>query len=71
MFCGVLPPGLVQYCSQHSCVIAVYQLTFDSDPTSFRVWNGGLVGWCYCGMSTLVGLFYTVAEKLASIQLVI
>ena len=21
--CGVLPPGLVQYCSQHSCVIAV------------------------------------------------
>ena len=22
-FCGVLPPGLVQYCSQHSCVIAV------------------------------------------------
>ena len=20
---GVLPPGLVQYCSQHSCVIAV------------------------------------------------
>ena len=24
--CGVLPPGLVQYCSQHSCVIAVYLL---------------------------------------------
>ena len=21
--CGVLPPGLVQYCSQHSCVIAI------------------------------------------------
>ena len=21
--CGVLPPGLIQYCSQHSCVIAV------------------------------------------------
>ena len=21
--CGLLPPGLVQYCSQHSCVIAV------------------------------------------------
>ena len=24
--CGVLPPGLVQYCSQHSCVIAVQLL---------------------------------------------
>ena len=23
LLCGVLPPGLVQYCSQHSCVIAV------------------------------------------------
>ena len=23
LFCGVLSPGLVQYCSQHSCVIAV------------------------------------------------
>ena len=23
VLCGVLPPGLVQYCSQHSCVIAV------------------------------------------------
>ena len=23
LFCGVLPQGLVQYCSQHSCVIAV------------------------------------------------
>ena len=23
LFCGVLPPGLVQYSSQHSCVIAV------------------------------------------------
>ena len=23
VFCGVLPPGLVQDCSQHSCVIAV------------------------------------------------
>ena len=22
--CGVFPPGLVQDCSQHSCVIAVY-----------------------------------------------
>ena len=26
MSCGVLPPGLVQYCSQHSCVIAVSTL---------------------------------------------
>ena len=24
LFCGVLPPGLNQYCSQHSCVIAIY-----------------------------------------------
>ena len=24
--CGVLLPGLVQYCSQHSCVIAVQLL---------------------------------------------
>ena len=23
LLCRVLPPGLVQYCSQHSCVIAV------------------------------------------------
>ena len=23
LFCGVLPPGLVQYCSQHSCVVSV------------------------------------------------
>ena len=23
VLCGVLSPGLVQYCSQHSCVIAV------------------------------------------------
>ena len=23
VLCGVLPPGLIQYCSQHSCVIAV------------------------------------------------
>ena len=23
LLCGVLPPGLVQYCSQHSCVVAV------------------------------------------------
>ena len=23
LFCGVLPPGLVQYSSRHSCVIAV------------------------------------------------
>ena len=23
MLCGVLPPGLIQYCSEHSCVIAV------------------------------------------------
>ena len=23
LFCGVLPPGLVQYCSQHSHVIAI------------------------------------------------
>ena len=23
LFCGVLPPGLVQYSSQHSCIIAV------------------------------------------------
>ena len=23
LFCVVLPPGLVQYCSQHSCVIVV------------------------------------------------
>ena len=23
LFCGVLPPGLVQYSSQHSCVIAI------------------------------------------------
>ena len=23
LLCGVLPPGLVQYCSQHSCVAAV------------------------------------------------
>ena len=23
LFCGVLPPGLVQYCSQHSCVIGI------------------------------------------------
>ena len=23
MLCGVLPQGLVQYCSQHSCVVAV------------------------------------------------
>ena len=21
--CGVLPPGLVQYCLQHSCVVAI------------------------------------------------
>ena len=26
VLCGVLPPGLIQYCSQHSCVIAVYRL---------------------------------------------
>ncbi len=24
VYCGVLPPGPVQDCSQHSCVIAVY-----------------------------------------------
>ena len=24
MLCGVLPPGLIQYCSQHSCVIAAF-----------------------------------------------
>ena len=23
LLCGVLPPGLVQYCSQHSCVVTV------------------------------------------------
>ena len=23
LLCGVLPPGLVHYCSQHSCVVAV------------------------------------------------
>ena len=23
LLCGVLPPGLVQYCSQHSCVVAI------------------------------------------------
>ena len=23
LLCGVLPPGLVQYCLQHSCVVAV------------------------------------------------
>ena len=23
LLCGVLPPGLIQYCSQHSCVVAV------------------------------------------------
>ena len=23
LLCGVLPPGVVQYCSQHSCVVAV------------------------------------------------
>ena len=23
LLCGVLPPGLVQYCSQHSCIVAV------------------------------------------------
>ena len=26
VLCGVLPPGLVQHCSQHSCVIAVQLL---------------------------------------------
>ena len=23
LLCGLLPPGFVQYCSQHSCVLAV------------------------------------------------
>ena len=30
LFCWVLPPGLVQYCSQHSWVIAVKRLRLDS-----------------------------------------
>ena len=27
LYCGVLPPGLVQYCSQHSCVVEAYVFT--------------------------------------------
>ena len=37
--CGVLPPGLVQYCSQHSCVIAVQFLLqpFSQRPSSASI----------------------------------
>ena len=37
--CGVLPPGLVQYCSQHSCVIAVQLLLqpFSQRPSSASI----------------------------------
>ena len=37
--CGVLPPGPVQYCSQHSCVIAVQPLLqpFSQRPSSASI----------------------------------
>ena len=37
--CGMLPPGLVQYCSQHSCVIAVQLLLqpFSQRPSSASI----------------------------------
>ena len=29
LVCGMLPPGLIQYCSQHSCVVA-YEISYNS-----------------------------------------
>ena len=39
LFCGVLPPGLVQYSSQHSCVMAVklFRNTFCLRPCSASI----------------------------------
>ena len=36
LFCGVLPPGLVQFSSQHSCIMAVklFLQTFSKRPCS-------------------------------------
>ena len=32
LVCRVLPPGLVQYCSQHSCVVKLFLPTFSLRP---------------------------------------
>ena len=37
LLCGVLPPGLVQFCSQHSCVVAVKLFFFFSRLVSVHV----------------------------------
>ena len=39
LLCGVLPPGLVQHCSQHSCVVAVklFLHTFNERPCSASI----------------------------------
>ena len=39
MPCGVLPPGPVQYCLQHSCVIAIYiYVCIECSPMARETW---------------------------------
>ena len=42
LVCGVLTPGLVQYCSQHSCVIAVKLYWIRNKQNGGWEWNGNL-----------------------------